>query len=164
MSADMIVNMAKGAWEVIKDGKPSTEITGSTANAVPQVDDWTSLESARGPLNATMGWTKWVGWPAPDHTYVYVDFKILLKWTYGATYKGGGLFIPNVWIEVPECYAGWSWDVNISLTTRNPENFGTKAAPIARLPVTIRGSVSTYEQSHNVDWGVVVYGNGRADT
>src|ERR1700730_14252104 len=102
MSAESIVNTAKFVWDVIKDGKPAAEITTSTANAVPQVEDWLSLENARGPLRATMGWTKWVGWPAPDHTYVYVDFTILLKWTYGATYRGGGLFIPNVWIEVPE--------------------------------------------------------------
>jgi hypothetical protein len=50
--------------------------------------------------------------------------------------------------------------VDISMTVRNPTNAGTVSAPIARVPVTIAGTVSTYEQTHHIEWGVTVFGNG----
>jgi len=158
MSADTIINGLEKAWQVIKDGEPSVEIASSTANAIPDVDDWQTLAGAKGPGILRMGWQKPVAWPLDD--YVFVDFQILLKWDYGATYRGGGAYIPNLWIEVPTCYAGWSWDVDISMTVRNPTNAGTVTAPIARVPVTIAGTVSTYEQTHHVEWGLTVFGNG----
>ncbi|MDP9465017.1 MAG: hypothetical protein M3P52_10360, partial [Actinomycetota bacterium] len=58
MSADTIVNAAKLAWEVIKDGKPSAEISSSTANAVPEVDDWQSLTDTRGPNSYRMKYNR----------------------------------------------------------------------------------------------------------
>jgi hypothetical protein len=164
VSADVIQNAAKAAWAVIKDGEPSVEINGSTANAVPQVDDWQALAGTRGPMTpARIYWKKPVKWPLDD--YVFVEFTILLRFEYGATYRGAGLFIPNIWVEVPACYAGWSWDVNIGITVRNPSNAnptqpGMPPAPIARIPVTISGSVSTYEHFHHVEWGYTLFGNG----
>jgi hypothetical protein len=158
MTAETVINALKLGWDVIKDGRPAVDITNSTANAVPQVPDWQALAGARGPMSVWMTYDKPV-WPFDS--YVFAEFKILLKWDYGATYRGGGAFIPNVWVEVPNCYAGWSWDINIAMTVHNPTNAGTPQAPIARLPVTISGSVSTYEQSHSVDWGFVLFGTGR---
>ena len=158
MSADIIQNVGKAAWTVIKDGEPSIDIKTATANAVPQVSDWQALSGTRGPMTTWMSWQKPVSWPFDD--YVFVEFRILLKFDYGATYRGGGAFIPNIFVEVPSCYAGWSWHVDIGLTVHNPTNAGTTQAPIARVPVTISGTVSTYEQTHHVEWGFTLFGSG----
>jgi hypothetical protein len=158
VSADIIQNVGKAAWAVIKDGEPSVDLATATANAVPQVDDWQTLAGARGPMTTWVSWQKPVAWPWDD--YVFVDFKILLKFDYGATYRGGGAFIPNIWVEVPTCYVGWSWHVDIGLTFHNLTNSGTTQAPIARIPVTISGTVKTYEQAHHVEWGFSLYGTG----
>jgi hypothetical protein len=158
MSADEIVNVAKAAWEVIKDGQPSTEITSSTANAVPQVGDWQSVEGARGPMWVRRQWQREAAWPADN--YVVADFTFVLKWDYGATYHGGGAYIPNLWIEVPEVDCFWGQHLDIRLTVHNPTNAGSREAPLARLPVTIAGSATNWLRDLHVEWGFVVYGDG----
>lgn len=158
MSADTIVNAAKLAWDIIKAGEPSVEISGSTANAVPQVDDWTTLTDTQGPNSVWMYYHNSFLWPLDD--YDHVQFRILLKWEYGARYKGGGAFIPNLWVEVPECFAGWPWSADIRLTTRNPSNNGQPGAPLARIPVTISGTVGSGAEKHHVEWGWTLWGNG----
>jgi hypothetical protein len=86
MSAETIVNMAKVAWDIIKDGAPSAELTNSTANAVPQVDDWQSLTNATGP--------RWIQrrraieylWPFDD--YLHADLVVRLSALEGLAYRG----------------------------------------------------------------------------
>lgn len=81
MSWEMVKNAGQAAWAVIKDGEPSAEVATSTANAVPQVDDWQNLatgfyppKSIRMSYNWPVNVPDWVG------DYVYVEFTILLKW------------------------------------------------------------------------------------
>ncbi len=159
MSADTIVNVAKTAWDIIKDGKSSVDVETSTANAVPQVDDWQSLTDTSGPNAIQMYYHNSFLWPLDD--YDHVQIKILLKWDIGARYHGGGAFIPNVWVEVPECFVGYPWDANISLTAQNPTNAGSAQAPLARIPVTIKGTVKSGTDYNHVEWGFVLFGNGQ---
>lgn len=158
MSADTIVNLAKLGWDIIKAGEPAADISSSTANAVPDVDDWQSLTDSRGPNVLRMYYSRSFVWPLDD--YDHVQLEILLKWDYGSRYRGGGAFIPNVWIEVPTCFVGFGWDADLSVITRNPTNAGSVEAPHARLPVTIRGVVSSGLEHHHVEWGYVLFGSG----
>jgi hypothetical protein len=158
MSAEEVVNVAKFAWDIIKDGKASAEIGDSTANAVPQVDDWLALTDTRGPNVRRMSYHVAFVWPFDD--YVHAEFDILLKWQFGARYKGGGAFIPNLWIEVPSCFVAYGWDAHIGITTRHPTNVGQAGAPHAALPVTIKGTVSSPLETYHVEWGFVAYGSG----
>jgi hypothetical protein len=159
--ADTVLNYAKFAWEIIKEGKPTAEITSATANAVPDVPDWTSLSDTRGPNSHRLYYSIAYVWPFDD--YVHAEFEILLKWQFGAKYKNGGAFIPNMWIEVPSCFVGFGWDVNIGVSVRNPTNVGTAGAPIAALPVTIKGTVSSGLENYHVEWGFTLYGSGGLD-
>lgn len=161
MSADTIVNTAKAAWEVFKDNAPSAELATATANAVPQVDDWQSLVGARGPMRVRGYWSRRCAWPFDD--YIVADFTFLLKWDYFATYRGGGAFIPNLWLEVPSYDIFWGQHLDLRLITRNPTNDGTATAPIARLPVTISGTASNVVCNLHVEWSFVVYGDGRCE-
>ena len=94
MSAEDIVNAAKLAWKIFEDGAPSGDIAASTASAVPDVTDKFSLSGTRGPMSLRLYWSRMAAWPWDD--YIVADITILLKWEYGATYRGGGLFIPNL--------------------------------------------------------------------
>lgn len=158
MSADTIVNAAEFVWKVIEKGAPSADIQNKTANAVPKVDDWKSLTDTQGPNVCKMQYTNAFLWPLDD--YLHVDIQISLKWQFGARYSGGGAFIPNIWLEVPECFVGFPWSATIGFEARNPTNAGTARAPLAAMPVTVRGSVSSGAESNTVEWGWVLYGNG----
>lgn len=162
MSAETIVNVAKFAWDVIKDGKPTVDIGTFRANAVPQVDDWQALADTRGPNWYRMKYHNSFMWPLDD--YDHVQFEIVLKWDFGARYHGGGAFIPNIWVEVPECFVGFPWSVNIGLTAQNPTNAGEPGAPLARVPVTVKGTVGSGLELEHVEWGFVLFGNGTATT
>jgi hypothetical protein len=159
MSAETIVNMAETAWKIIESGAPSAEITTATANAVPQVDDWQSLTNAVGPMWVSRRRKIRFKWPLDD--YLHVDVTMVLKWDYGARYHGGGAYIPNVWVEVPECFVGWPWDVNVNLTARNPTNAnGSGEPPLARLPVTLSGTIASPGESYTVQYGFELFGDG----
>jgi hypothetical protein len=160
MSATEIVNAAAAAWKIIEDGRPSSQITSTTANAVPHVDDWQSLVGAQGPTRIHRRRTNQVGWPFDN--YLNVDIQIDLLFQYGATYHGGGLFIPNIYIEVPECFLGWEYHADVDIQVHNPTNDNTAnpAAPIAKVPVSISGTVSNPFWSSRIEWGYTLWGTG----
>lgn len=163
MSAESVINAAKFAWDVIKDGKPAADLTSTTANAVPQVDDWQSLTDTQARPNAfRMKYNVSYVWPLDD--YDHVQLQIVLKWDFGARYHGGGAFIPNVWVEVPECFVGSGWDVNLRLTAQNPTNTGASGSPLARIPVTVKGTVSSGLELYHVEWAFVLFGDGTSTT
>jgi hypothetical protein len=158
MSAADIINMAEKTWSIIEGGAPSSKINSSTANAVPHVDDWKSLVGSQGPKTIWMRRSNRVGWPFDD--YVNVDFEIDLKFEYGATYHGGGGFIPNIWVEVPVCFVGWHYSIDVDIHIHNPTNANTETAPLAKVPVSISGTMSNPFWSSRVEWGFTLYGNG----
>jgi hypothetical protein len=164
MSAADIFNAAKDAWDIIKDNAPSTDIQGSTANAVPRVDDWQSITGAKGPN--IYSWYYHVPyvdvWPFSDYDHVQIKFK--LKWEIGARYRGGGAYIPNVWIEIPECYVGLGWHADIRFTAHNPSNTGSETAPIARIPCTVAGTVHSAAESYHLEWSFILNGDGTSET
>ena len=153
-----LVNAGHTAWRVIDRGAPAAAIACSTANAVPAVDDWQNLDGAHGPIGiALRRWTR-THWPIPDA--VTVDFTIVLRFEYGARYHGGGLFIPNLYVEVPDCHVGWRYDVDVDISVGAPDNANTAEAPIARLPVSIHGVVFNDSWSDSVDWSLTLWGDG----
>jgi hypothetical protein len=89
-----------------------------------------------------------------------VDIEFDLRWEYGARHRGGGAFIPNCYLYVPTCSVLWGFDVNVQIHVHNPSNAGTETAPIARLPLTVSGSVSSLVNSHGVQWDFQLFGNG----
>ena len=158
MGYQEVTNAGTAAWQVIERGAPSPSIHSYTANAVPDVDDWQNLGGAHGPAAITLRrWTR-TWWPFADG--ISVDFTIVLKFEYGARYRGGGLFIPNLYVEVPECFVGWRYDVDVDIAIGEPSNANTPEAPIARVPVAIRGVVFNEFWSDSVDWNLTLWGDG----
>ena len=64
--------------------------------------------------------------------------------------------------QVPEAYDGWSWHTNIDVRFHPPTNANASdpGKPVARIRVTVSGSVKTYEHDQHVEWGFTLYGNG----
>jgi hypothetical protein len=162
MSVDTIVNTALSVWKVFEDNAPSEEITRSTANAVPKVDDWQDLQGSKS-MWISQYFARECAWPFDD--YIVADFTFRLRWDYAATYRGGGAFIPNIWLEVPSYDVFWGQHIFLSMTVRNPTNASTvKNAPLARVPVTIAGTARNSMRDLHVEWSFVIYGDGRWET
>jgi hypothetical protein len=162
MSASEIVNTLESVWKIIEDGKPSSDITRAQANAVPKVDDWTSLEGAMGPRE-TRWYRKMTNRLPVSWGDIVIDFEIVLRYTYGATYKGGGRYIPNIWIDVTDSYTAWFHSLELSLLAKTPENAGSATAPLARIPISIRGKMESPTTNITLQRGFMIYGDGRLD-
>jgi hypothetical protein len=164
MSATEVINAATSVWKIIEDGKPSSQINSSTANAVPKVDDWQNLVGAKGPSRIKRRISNQVGWPFDN--YLNVDIQIHLMFEYGATYNGGGLFIPNIYVEVPECFLGWHYHADIDIHVHNPsnDNESNPRAPIAKVPVSVSGTYGNPFWSERIEWGYTLWGNGKWET
>lgn len=155
MSASDVINAAQAAWKVIEDGKPSAQLSSGSCNAVPHVDDWQGLTNPQGPNRLTwpLVQTNGFGWHV-------VAASIEVRWEHSARYKGGGAFITNCWLYVPDCTVLWSYNVNISFQAHNPSNAGSESAPKARLPVTLSGSISCPFWTVNKQLDLILYGDG----
>ena len=89
MSASEIVNKLETAWKIIEDNKPSSKLATARANAVPKVDDWTAISGAKGPRESRW-YIKMTNSLPESWGDIVVDCELYLRYTYGATYKGGG--------------------------------------------------------------------------
>ncbi len=156
--SDAVATIASTAWQVIESGKPSASLASQHCNAVPAgiTDPVSALTDAQGPNRLT-----WRLKMENAFTVDVVDIAFDLRWEFGARYHGGGAFIPNCYLYVPQCSVLWGFDVNIGIHVHNPSNAGTESAPVARLPLTVSGSVSSLVNSHSVQWDFVLFGNGQ---
>ncbi|RZU51567.1 hypothetical protein EV385_3397 [Krasilnikovia cinnamomea] len=156
-----VANVASAAWHVIESGKPSASLASNTCNAVPAgvADPISSLTGAQGPNRLT-----WRLQMENAFGVEVVDIAFDLRWEYGARHHGGGAFIPNCYLYVPRCSVLWGFDVDVQIHVHNPSNAGTETAPIARLPLTVSGSVSSLVNSHSLQWDFQLFGDGNYHT
>ncbi len=159
MSASEIVNNGQAFWYLIHDNTVTEGLDGIMANAVPNVDDWTSLTDAQWPNVRRFRYRRDHEFPVDDHHPV--EFAVDVKWMYGARYRDGGAFIQGAWIEVSKHYLHQPWTVNLRAGISSPSNVGTASAPLAILPVTITGEVTIGSTTDHVRWDVVLYGDGK---
>ncbi len=152
---DMVVNTGAEAWYVVESGKPSTELDQSYCSALPQLDDWTALSAGQG-ANRILWRLRYTNALGLD--VVLASFE--LKWEYGARSGGSGAFIPSCWLQVPHCDVLWGYSADIALHAHQPSMAGTENAPVARLPVTISGSVTTPFWTDPVRWDYTLFGDG----
>lgn len=162
MSAGEIFNALEKTWKVIEGNKPTADIKTARANAVPKVDDWTNLANAQGPRE-TSWYQKMTNSLPVSWGDIVIDFDLRLRYTYGATYNGGGLYIPNIWIDIEDTYVAWFHDLKLTLVAKDPENAGTDKAPLARIPITITGTLESPKALIHVERGYMIWGNGRLD-
>jgi hypothetical protein len=152
-----VVNIASTAWHVIESSKPSFSLASNSCNAVPAgvADPAGTLTGAQGPNRVA-----WFLQVENAFTDAVVDITFDLRWDYGARWDGGGAFISNCYLYVPRCSVLWGFEVDVQIYVDGPSNAGTETAPIARLPLTITGSVQSLVNNHTVRWDLVLFGNG----
>jgi hypothetical protein len=145
-----LVNLGSTAWHVVEGGKPSASLVSNACNAVPA--GVTAFTDVQGPNTVVWSLTRTNG-----HGLDVVDVAFGLRWEYGARHGGAGAYIPNCYLYVPRCSVLWGYSVDVSLYVHPPE----EADEIARLPLTVSGTVSSLLRDEPVRWDFWLDGDGR---
>lgn len=156
MGADTVKNALSAGWQVIKDNQPTADITTTKCNAVPDVTDWQNLSAPHMEPKATR-LIKNIG----PLGFTNVECELLLNYQYGATYNGGGAFIPACWVTVTKCEVALFFSLNVSLdvisiTNANP---GTNS-PIAQLTVQLTESITNHLGLTTNQTVYILFGDG----
>jgi hypothetical protein len=152
-----LANNGSTAWHVIEAGKPSASLASNACAAIPgdATDPWHDLTDARGPNTLV-----WQLSQTNEYGVDVVDVAFGLRWEYGARFAGGGAYIPICYLYVPRCNIGWGYTLDVSLNVHDPVNAGTDGAPVARLPLTMTGTVGSLLGSEPVRWDFTLDGDG----
>jgi hypothetical protein len=143
------------AWNVVKDGKPNAEAHSAHFRAVPQGVDFTQLE------NAQLGKWDHEFWATNLYQIHMVDVKVTVDFQYGATYKGGGAFLPSVMVLPTDVSALWGYWADLDVKFGDPMNVGEHNKPIAAVEMALILKVSTFVKSEVATYPYLIRGDGQ---
>lgn len=161
---DLIYNIAKWAWDIVENNKPSININYDYATAIPRVASWTDLS---GWQQTTWGpfWSKWVNG--------FGQTACELTWHFRWAYNGHigywwpvGQYIGQASEDVIHAYASWGFSLTSTDHSDNPLNIGTVSNPIGQITMgafTTCSSTSAADQ-YNVFVNLQGHGGGEYPT
>jgi hypothetical protein len=154
---------AKGLWEIVKDGQPSTSAQTKYIQVMPSKTqvDW---EELGGWKTKTIDWTfqaysiadQWFDWDPS------IDLALHLEFQYGGqTNKAKGLFLNNFVVWCVKAHADWGWHVNVNAsTTGNPVNLKSPQDPVGSIQLLVQLDFNTVRRSGSQTWGVTAGADG----
>ncbi len=126
------LDIAKFAWDVIKDGRPVTETSGAMTRVLSEKD--TSWEHYERSMRGETPVVTIQGWNMLGMTMYKARFH--LSGYYAATNPSfGGKWLPSVAFTVDEAYTFWTWWLNASAIVLHPVNMGTADSPVPQIEV-----------------------------
>ncbi len=159
--SDLIVNLGKAAWTVLKDNKPTFDMKHAEASAVPKgvafgdMSGWSEQPSYmtwRYRDNSKLG--SWLGSRINAN-----EVKMTLSWYYGGRHNGGR-YIRGATL-MASADTGWGQDVKVTVSFSDPNNIAKQGQPIlASLPVRIRLEVDNMFDSISRAYDGILKGNG----
>ncbi len=151
------VNRLAERWPLIGCDRSPVASTAPRANAVPAVADWTSITSPF-EANRCAGTCARITTGARPRRRV-ADAVVEVTWLYGAPYRGGGAFIPDLRVHVLSAESA-DRRSHLACTVTHPCTIGSIRAPIAALTVSVLGRVRVADADQAVRWALTVYGDG----
>jgi len=151
-----IVNVAKFAWEVMKDNVPVANQATDNANALPSGANFTDLS----------------GWNSDPRVmklhyhcenvlgFNTTDIDLTCEWYFNGQYNGVGQYI-NAATVLASGDVSVGSTINIKASISNPMNMGTPSNPVAGLPVRITIEQTTKAmQNFTTVYSGLLKGNG----
>jgi hypothetical protein len=158
MSFDEIVNHGSSSWKLVTGGQISPDVAACSANAVPNVNDWQSLTGLRPAHQIIRRFLAPWYWPLDNH--FHVEITVVVYWQPGGRYRGAGAFIPNIWAVVEKAEIGMGWGADFSISIHRPTNEGTSRAPVAAVPITLQGEITSGLVSRRKASNFLILGTG----
>lgn len=155
INPEIIVNLGKLFWEVIKYNAPVAHFHHQTASALPR---------------GVTGWEALDGWQEPRvraYRVQYknklgvsvVDFTYTIRYTYGGNIRGIGQYLANIMVEPRvKVAAGWKFDGQGRVG--GVLNAGTREAPMARMELIVDWKVNSLLSAARDSQVYLVDGNG----
>jgi hypothetical protein len=151
-----VVNIAKFAWDVMKDNMPVTNQASDNANAFPAGASFTDLSG----WNSDPRVMKWHYHTENNLGFNTTDIDLICEWYFNGQYNGAGQYI-NAATVIASGDVSVGSTINIKASISNPMNMGTPPSPVAALPVRITIEHSTKAlQNFTTVYSGLLKGNG----
>jgi hypothetical protein len=151
-----IVNIAKFAWDVMKDNMPVTNQASDNANAFPATASFTDLSG----WNADPRTMKWHYHTENSLGLNTTDIDLTCEWYFNGQYNSAGQYI-NAATVLASGDVSVGSTINIKASISNPMNLGTPTNPVAALPIRITVQHSTKAlQNFTTGYSGLIKGNG----
>jgi hypothetical protein len=136
---DLIFNLAKEVWQIVKENQPVVDVKYDYANALPHgVQSGLDLAGFSDLQHKSYHYTatNLFGATVVDLTYTLVH-------SYGGSYHGQGHYVETATVIPSHITVSWGYTVNLAVTKTSVRNVGTEIDPIAALVMDMTFQVST---------------------
>jgi hypothetical protein len=119
------LEVAKFAWEFIKDNKPVVNVDRASTSVLAKGTEGLDYSNAKLGSSGVYQWRAW-NWPFEKSTAW--DIRVELAGSYGAKPPAGvapGTYLPSVYFNVPTCEVNWPHSASASAQVMNPSNIGS---------------------------------------
>ena len=154
---------AKGLWEIVKDGQPSTSAKTKYVQVMPskaqvawdELGGWKKVEfdwnfRKYSKMDQLMGWD-----PSID-----IDLHLEFQWG-GQSKKAKGMFLDNFVVWCVKAHADWGWTVNVNAsTTGNPVNLKTPQDPVGSIQLQVNLDYHSRLRSESHTWAITAGADG----
>jgi len=154
-----IIQIGNAVWQIVKDGKPTSQIGVAYGGAIPDGSTWQTLS----------GWRDTV-WNIPGNYHFHYEWKNYLgthasvdwSWTWksNGNYQNIGKYITLGGAVPSNVRVGWGYNLQLTITPSTPLNYGTPSNPVAGLVFTLTIKVSNPLNDETVNHQAVLKGDG----
>jgi hypothetical protein len=161
-AATEVVNTAGAVTKLLDKNSPAVTANHLCATAIPK-----DMDPMSSPVAGTNRFSRWYiqGWDFFGEGYSS-QCKLNFSFAYGATYNGGGAYIPSVscWVTdvaIPEMYVPWPQHLDITFEADSPYTQDAGGGRIvAYLPFHIKMFESTPADNASNTWSYILHGDG----
>lgn len=137
--ADIIMNLGRKIWSLVRMGKPEVNVRRDVAHALPQgIKCWTELENWSWPQTKVfkVQTKNKLGGTVLDYTY-------RITYNYGGQYKKVGRYLTNIKVTPVHLNVGWGFTFSSNAEVPTVFNIGTSEAPVAGAQVIVNWELSS---------------------
>jgi len=147
VNIDMIVNLAKKTWAVIKANQPVANVQFNFANALPKGLTDSSALTGFSDINSK----SFRIWGTNGFGITVYDVTMTAVHQHGGQYDGKGQYLESVAIVPSNVSVLWGYTVNYSVDNIATTNGGTSENPIAKMTVQAKFKVETVMQKNETN-------------
>lgn len=160
LDLDVIIRIGKALWEIVKENRPTAEMTSASASAIPQgISSWDQLEGWN-PRPAVRTYRvrvrNAIGTEVASYTYSIVG-------VYGGSLGGKGKYLQDVRVIANEIRVAWGYHVNAGVVIPAVFNTGHAGSPVAAMDLVHRFTVTSAVSHYECTQHFVIQGDGQVE-